>query len=138
MQPDVYGFAENVASHLQKLEPNYTVADALLVNAIVDFSSFCTSIIAHNDTDFVHVRNLDFDFPEDMQKLIYIQRFERGGELVGTAPSIAGFYGVYTGVRADAFSLSYNVRFTHNATGSRKEQMWQNVHLELSTDHKPF
>lgn len=42
---------------------NFTVAKALLVNSIVDFSSFCTSIVVINNTDLVHVRNLDFDYP---------------------------------------------------------------------------
>jgi hypothetical protein len=31
---------------LKPLDPSYTIAKALLVNAVVDFSSFCTGIVA--------------------------------------------------------------------------------------------
>jgi len=73
-----------------------------------------------NDTDIVHVRNLDFDFPKDMQKLIYNQRFVRGGsDTIAIAPSIAGFYGVYTAMVPDILSLSYNVRFNQDNQKSR-------------------
>jgi len=51
---------------MKKIQPNFTVAHALLVNSIVDFSSFCTSIVAMNGDKVVHVRNLDFDFPPEM------------------------------------------------------------------------
>ena len=38
--------------------------ETMLVNSIVDFSSFCTSIVARKaDKTIIHARNLDFDFP---------------------------------------------------------------------------
>lgn len=99
---------------INKVIPQLSVAEILLVNSIVDFSSYCTSIVAMNDTNLVHVRNLDFDFPKDMQRLIYNQRFIDGsGKVIAIAPSIAGYYGVYTAIKPNMFSLSYNVRFTH-------------------------
>ena len=107
---------------------------ALLVNSIVDFSSMCTSIVVRNETSYTHVRNLDFDFPEQMQKLIYIQEFVKDGKSLGLAPSIAGFFGAYTGMN-DKFSFSYNVRFGH---GNRTEAIWENLHNELREDYKPF
>lgn len=55
------------------------------------------------------MRNLDFSFPQQMQKLVYKQRFMKDGKVVGIAPSIAGFYGTYTGIN-EHFSFSYNVR----------------------------
>ena len=66
VQPEVYGFAQSIYNELQPQQANYTVPMALLVNSIVDFSSFCTSILTVNDTDIKHVRNLDFDFPAEM------------------------------------------------------------------------
>ena len=56
---------------MQKYDSNFSVEEALLVNAIVDFSAFCTSIVAVNGNEVTHVRNLDFDFPKDMQQLMY-------------------------------------------------------------------
>lgn len=62
-QLEVFEFAKGLSAGL-----NYeiTTEQALLVNSIVDFSSFCTSIVAVNQTKVTHVRNLDFDFPADM------------------------------------------------------------------------
>ena len=97
------------------------MAEALLVNSIVDFRSYCTSIVAMDDTDIVHVRNLDFDYPQDMKNLIYNQRFVRGdSETIAIAPSITGFYGVCTAIVPRCFSLSYNVRLNQDNQKSRK------------------
>ena len=65
-QPEVYAFATKLAETLQPLQANYSVPMALLVNSIVDFSSFCTSVVVRNETSYTHVRNLDFDFPDKM------------------------------------------------------------------------
>jgi len=48
---------------MKKYDSNFTLEEALLVNSIVDFSSYCTSIVAVNGSSVTHVRNLDFDFP---------------------------------------------------------------------------
>lgn len=109
MQPDVYSFAESLSL---TLDNNISISEALLVNSIVDFSSFCTSIVAiTEEQEIIHVRNLDFDFPKDMQQLMYIQKIVKDGIVVGRAPSIAGFYGTYTGLTSQ-YSFSYNVRFS--------------------------
>lgn len=53
---------------------------------------------------------------------MYIQRFINGTEdTIAIAPSIAGFYGVYTALKPNMFSVSYNVRFTHNSKENRTE-----------------
>lgn len=90
---------------------DFTLEKAILVNAIVDFNSFCTGVVYVNGTEIIHVRNLDFDYPEEMQKLMYVQVFvNREGVEIAKAPSIANFYGVYT-LLAQNYSMSYNVRF---------------------------
>jgi len=51
-----------------------------------------------------------------MQKLIYIQKFINSSvsnDIIAQAPSVAGFYGVYTALKNNHYSLSYNVRFTN-------------------------
>mmetsp|Transcript_14283 Transcript_14283/g.24307 ORF Transcript_14283/g.24307 Transcript_14283/m.24307 type:complete len:184 (-) Transcript_14283:493-1044(-) len=150
VQPDVWYFADSLAKELQRVQRNFTTANALLVNSIVDFSSYCTSIVAMNETTVVHVRNLDFDFPKNMQKLIYNQKFVRGGEVIASAPSIAGFYGVYTALVPTKFSLSYNVRYSADSFkskgGSNKgpsmlrssTDIWKNLRLELDPEYMPF
>lgn len=137
---------------MQKRQPTFTVAMALLVNSIVDFSSFCTSILKLSKNEIINVRNLDFDFPPEMQKLVYNQKFVRNGETIAIAPSVAGFYGVYTAVKPGYYSMSYNVRFTapaeesytacsdHAFVGlrSRSDDIWSNIEKELDPTFKPF
>ena len=113
-----------------------------MVNSIVDFSSFCTSIVARNATNVVHVRNLDFDAPVLMQKLIYVQNFTDSrknsthGQLPETlAPSIAGYFGVYTGYKPGYFSVSYNVRFGAQQSLSLEEQIQITDESSDSLDH---
>lgn len=85
--------------------------ETLLVNSIVDFSSWCTSIVARmpNGT-VIHARNLDFDFPSLMEQVVYRALIKKGGVIVAEAAATAGFIGFYTGLRYDTFSVSYNVR----------------------------
>jgi hypothetical protein len=49
------------------------------------------------------------------------------------APSIAGFYGVYTALKPGEYSLSYNVRYEHGAKLSRVDAIWLNLHQELNS-----
>ena len=87
------------------------VWQTLLVNSIVDFSSFCTSIVARmQNGTIIHARNLDFDFPDMMQTLVYKAYIMKNGKIIGEAPSIAGYIGFYTGLKYDTFTVSYNVR----------------------------
>jgi hypothetical protein len=85
--------------------------ETLLVNSIVDFSSWCTSIVARmSNGTIVHARNLDFDFPQIMVKLVYTALIKKDNVIVAEAPAIAGYIGFYTGLRYDTFTVSYNVR----------------------------
>jgi hypothetical protein len=84
----------------------------LLVNSIVDFSSFCTSIVARmSNGTIVHARNLDFDFPSIMSKLVYKAIYVKNNTVIAEAPGIAGYLGAYTGLKKGAFTITYNVRF---------------------------
>lgn len=85
--------------------------ETLLVNSIVDFSSFCTSILARMENgQILHSRNLDFDFPSIMVNLVFKALIKKDGVIVAEAAAIAGFIGFYTGLRYDTFTVSYNVR----------------------------
>lgn len=92
---------------------NLTTLQTVTVNSISEYSTFCTSIVARTTDGLIaHVRNLDFDYTSVMKNLVYIAVLHKDGEERAVAPSIAGYYGAYTGHKPDSFSVSYNVRET--------------------------
>jgi hypothetical protein len=91
--------------------PSLTMSKAVLVNGLYELEAWCTSIIAKQaDGTIIHSRNLDFDNASVMRDITYKARFERGGEYVFDAVMFGGVMGVYTGMRAGAFSISENER----------------------------
>lgn len=107
---------------------------ALLVNSIVDFSSFCTSIVARMENGTViHGRNLDFDFPTVMVHLVYRAMIKSKGKIVGEAAAIAGYIGFYTGLRYDTFTVSYNVRLLR----TNMSEITENINMEFVPGVKP-
>jgi hypothetical protein len=85
----------------------------LTVNSVTEISTYCTSIVARTlEGGISHVRNLDFGATALMTKLVYEQVLVRDGLEKATAPSIAGYYGAYTGQVPGQWSVSYNVRET--------------------------
>jgi len=61
----------------------------------------------------------------------------KNGKILAKAPSIAGFYGVYTAI-TKWYSLSYNVRFSGSNTAHTKEDMWTNLKLEIADGYLPM
>ena len=116
VNPHVYYAMESLAKILD-LETYQTI----FVNSIVDFSSFCTSIVARmQNGTLIHARNLDFDFPVLLHRLVYIAYYKVNGTIIAEAPSIAGYIGAYTGLRYDTFTVTYNVRFIRNMSNIEK------------------
>lgn len=100
------------------------------VSAITELSTYCTSIVAKNhNNEIAHVRNLDFGDTDVMKELVYEQVLIKDGEIKARAPSIAGFYGAFTGQKHGVFSVSYNVR--ERATGPTHEQIMSNLNRNL-------
>ena len=58
----------------------------------------------------IHARNLDFNFPAVLHRLVYKALYRVKGQIVAEAPSIGGYIGAYTGLKYDTFTVSYNVR----------------------------
>jgi N-acylethanolamine-hydrolysing acid amidase len=58
----------------------------------------------------IHGRNLDFDFPEEMRAITYVANFYKNGVYLFDAVMFGGDIGIYTGYKANAFSLSENYR----------------------------
>jgi penicillin V acylase-like amidase (Ntn superfamily) len=81
------------------------------VNAITEYSTYCTSIVARSDQGQIsHVRNLDFAATDLMKQLVYEAVLVKDGQVKAQAPCIAGYYGAFTGHKPGMFSVSYNVR----------------------------
>jgi hypothetical protein len=127
--PDAYWALANLAAVL-KIDRVKTIT----VNAITEYSTYCTSIVARNENnEIAHVRNLDFSATELMSKLIYIQVMVKDGVVVAEAPSIAGFYGTFTGQKPGVFSVSYNVRET--VVHPSDDMILANLEHTLSSDY---
>ncbi len=73
--PEAFYAMESLAKIIDR-----PVWQTLMVNSIVDFSSFCTSIVARMENGtIIHGRNLDFDFPTIMENLVYKAYIKKGG-----------------------------------------------------------
>mmetsp|Transcript_1631 Transcript_1631/g.1565 ORF Transcript_1631/g.1565 Transcript_1631/m.1565 type:complete len:109 (-) Transcript_1631:398-724(-) len=83
-----------------------------------------------DDGTLIHSRNLDFDYPSVMVKLVYNAKLKSNGVIIGEAPSIAGYLGTYTGLRYDKFTVTYNVRYPHIQGGIE-----ENLQNELNGDY---
>jgi acid ceramidase len=83
----------------------------MILSYIYDLSAFCTSIIAKTmDNKILLSRNLDFTYPEEMRKIIYIAKFMRGGKLLYEATMFGTTNIVFTGMKPNSFSISLNMR----------------------------
>ncbi|TNV77093.1 hypothetical protein FGO68_gene7739 [Halteria grandinella] len=108
--------------------------ETLLVNSIVDFSSWCTSIVARMENGtIIHARNLDFDYPSMMVHLVYKALIKKDGRIVAEAAAIAGYIGFYTGLRYDTFTVSYNVRMER----LNQSDILKNIDYELKSGVLP-
>ena len=84
----------------------------VMLNALYELEAWCTSIVAQTPSgEIIHSRNLDFDFADYMRAITFRARFERDGKYLYDADMFAGCQGVYTGMKAGAFSISENERF---------------------------
>ena len=126
-QPDAYEFSEALADFL-----GLEVAQTFGVSAITEVSTYCTSIIARNlDGEIAHVRNLDFKYTDVMKELVYDAQLYFGGEYRASAPSIAGFYGAFTGQKPGVFSISFDVR--EREAGATHEIILGNLERNLDS-----
>lgn len=109
----------------------------MTVNAITEYSTYCTSIVARNaDNQVSHVRNLDFGATSLMKQLIYEAILVKDGQERATAPCIGGYYGAFTGHKPNSFSFSYNVRET--VEHPTDETILENLEHTLSSDYTPL
>jgi len=110
---------------------NTSLGEVVLFQIIYDLTAneqrhkkMCTSILSRNeDGQIIHGRNLDYDFPELLQKLVYKAQFYRNGTLIFTSAQFAGHIGINTGHKENAFTFSINER--------NKGAWWLNVYYGL-------
>lgn len=66
-----------------------------MVNYVYEFTSFCTSLIAKQEDGLVvHMRMLDFDFPDETRQLTYTAEFYKSGEVLYEAVMFGGLAGM--------------------------------------------
>jgi len=84
----------------------------------------CTGIIATDDEDgtVYHGRNLDFSFAKYLQAMAYTGIFNRNGEEVFRAQTIAGYSSILTGMRKgpNGYTIEINTRFADHVGGYRE------------------
>lgn len=96
-----------------------TLHDLRLANIQYELTADCTGIVAAAPGGgVVHGRNLDFDSP-GMAAITLDVDFARGGRVVYSAATFAGYVGVHTGVRKGAWSLSQNTRIVADERRNR-------------------
>lgn len=72
----------------------------------------------------MHGRNLDFNDPNNLRKIGYNAVFVRDGKYSFDATMFAGFVGVYTGTKKNAFSISLNQRAFQKDADGRLENIF--------------
>jgi hypothetical protein len=87
-----------------------------LLNLGYEVSDACTSIVAQTpDGKILHARNMDFwdgmGFTDSLKDMAFIVDFQKGGNTVFQATSFAGYVGVLSGMKPNAFSVTIDTRF---------------------------
>jgi N-acylethanolamine-hydrolysing acid amidase len=103
---------------------------ALLANYVYEFESFCTSIITRlQNGTILHMRNLDFDFPDRMRDVTYIAKFYDGDTYLYEGVMFGGLVAMQTGSRPGHYSVTLNQRTPSD--GSSVVDILENISLLL-------
>eukprot|EP01033_Poteriospumella_lacustris_P013726 gene13726-9828_t len=104
------------------------VWQTLMVNSLVDFYSYCVSIVGvMADGSVIHGRNHDVDNPALFQPILHRIFIKSGGAVIGEAASHAGFIGFYTAMRYNSYSVTYNTRMSPH---TNTNQILENIQRE--------
>lgn len=104
---------EEVQGCADFLEVSYD--EVAVMQFLYELLNGCTSIIYRqaNDT-LVHGRNLDFDFAPLLREMVINVDFYRGADYVYTATTFPCYFGVISGSKPGAFSVSVDERYDPN------------------------
>jgi len=103
------------------------VAALILYNIAYELEGGCTSIVAENDRQLYHARNLDFglffgwdkqnetwQLTEDLRPLLFNAKFVKAGVNIYNTTQFAGFVGLLTGMKKGGFSISVDTRYDNS------------------------
>jgi len=87
-----------------------------LFNLGYEVSDACTSIVAETlDGKILHARNLDFwegmGFTNTLKEMAFVADMQKGGKTLFKATTFAGYVGVLSAMKPNAFSLTIDTRF---------------------------
>ena len=104
---DMNGEIEGCASFL-----GVSYNEIAVVQFLYELLNGCTSIIYRqaNDT-LIHGRNLDFDFAPLLREIVINVDFYRGSQYIYTATTFPCYFGVISGSKPGAFSVSVDERY---------------------------
>jgi len=109
--PHLGKYAEEITAGAKLI--GISLGKAVLLNIIYEAEAGCTSIITQDQNNvMLHGRNLDFDLAETLRKLVVELDFQKGGKTLYRGTSYVGYFGLLTGMRSGAFSISANERDT--------------------------
>ncbi|XP_050413373.2 N-acylethanolamine-hydrolyzing acid amidase [Patella vulgata] len=111
------------------------LGEIVLLNIIYDVTAFCTSIVAQDGNGTIwHARNLDYYYGDLLRNLTIMVNFQRQGKTVYTATTYAGYVGIVSGQRPDAFTVTVNQRGHHVHVG----YWWQNILIAIVDKNSHF
>ncbi|KAL4233594.1 hypothetical protein ACF0H5_008275 [Mactra antiquata] len=90
---------------------NISLGDVVMANLIYDVSAFCTSIVSQDINGQIwHSRNLDYSFTDILKNITVAIDFQHGGQTVYSIITYAGYVGVLSGQRHNAFTITVDER----------------------------
>ncbi|KAI6659921.1 hypothetical protein LOD99_14261 [Oopsacas minuta] len=122
---ELVNIADKIGSDLDKYIPtpfsgemigladtsNIPLSEIVLANLLYELTAFCTSIVAQNNTgQIIHGRNLDYNLMKELKPLVIDVDFMRGGKIVYTGTTFAGYVGLLTAQKADVLTITLNQR----------------------------
>lgn len=110
-------YATEIKSCSQQLGVDY--GWVTLLNIGYEASDACTSIVAQiEDGTILHGRNLDFwagmGFTDTLKGLTFEVDIQKSNQTVFHANTFAGFVGILSGMKPDAFAITIDTRFYPN------------------------
>ncbi|XP_071113649.1 N-acylethanolamine-hydrolyzing acid amidase-like [Haliotis cracherodii] len=103
---------------------NTSLGDIVLVNLAYDITAFCTSIVCQDSKGQIwHARNLDYSYGDILRSITIKVDFQKGGQTVYTGVTFAGYVGLLTGQRPQAFTVTVDER--------DQGQWWMNLLIAI-------
>ena len=105
---EIAGFAENI---------NSTIGEVIFYNFLYEITAYsgngskaCTSIVATlSSGQIIHGRNLDYAVP-DLNRITVMLDFQKGGKTVYKGTTFAGYFGLFTAMKPNRYTVSLNQR----------------------------